>query len=188
MLRRIACIYVFVCLAAPVSAQPHHILLIRHAEKPEREEMSVHVTPIGKKRAELLPDLFVKSASRPEPFPRPDFVFAAKNSKNSHRSVETMRRAPSRTAEAATHAEVKEQVTRSLAKELLTEHKFAKKTVLVAWHHGKIPELAKALGATDAPATWPSASFDRVWEITYHGSGKITFRDRPQSLMPDDSK
>jgi hypothetical protein len=187
MLRRLACLLVFLCFAAPASAQPHHILLIRHAEKPEKEAMDVHLLPIGKKRAELLPELFVKSASRPDPFPRPDFLFAAKNSKNSHRSVETVTPLSERMS-LKLHAEIKNEDYPILAKELLTEPKFAKKTVLVAWHHGKLPEFAKALGATDAPDAWKAASFDRVWEITYHGGGKVTFRDRPQSLMPDDSK
>ena len=34
-----------------------------------------------------------------------------------------------------------------LAAELLTNPRYASKTVLVCWHHGKIPRLAKALGS-----------------------------------------
>ena len=50
----------------------------------------------------------------------------------------------------------------------------------------KIPELAKALGVTDAPEKWNSAVFDRVWEITFE-NGKATFLDLPEKALPGDS-
>jgi hypothetical protein len=187
MLRRLCLSLVLFGIAGIAVAEPHHILLIRHAEKPTKEDMAVDITPMGKMRADALFGLFEKSAARPEPFPRPDFLFAAKNSKSSHRCVETM--APlSEKLKLSLHAEIKNEDFATLAKQLLTEAKYTNKTILVAWHHGTMPGLAKALGASDAPATWPSASFDRVWEITYHAGGKITFRDRPQMLLPSDSK
>jgi hypothetical protein len=187
MTRRLCC-FLLLCLALPAGAgEPRCILLIRHAEKPEREEMAVHLTPAGKKRAELLPDLFVKSDKRPDPFPRPDFVFAAKNSKASHRSVETATPL-AESLKLPLHADVKNEDFGTLAKELLGATKFAGKTILVAWHHGTMPAFAKALGAADAPTTWASKSFDRVWELTYGPGGKVAFRDRPQSIFPEDSR
>jgi hypothetical protein len=186
MVRRLGCLLVL-CLATPAFAEPRCILLIRHAEKPEREEMAVHLTSVGKKRADLLPEIFVKSDRRPDPFPRPDFVFAAKNSKASHRCVETATPLAEK-LKLKLHEEIKNEDFGALAKELLGEAKFSGKTVLVAWHHGKLPDFAKALGARDVPATWESKSFDRVWELTYGPGGKVSFRDRPQSLFPDDSR
>jgi hypothetical protein len=58
--------------------------------------------------------------------------------------------------------------------------------VLIAWHHGKIPELAQALGVKDAPDKWNSKVFDRVWEITYDEKGVI-WKDLPQKALPGDS-
>ena len=43
--------------------------------------------------------------------------------------------------------------------------------MLVCWHHGRIPELAAALGATKAPGRWGDAVFDRVWVVTFDGKG-----------------
>jgi hypothetical protein len=69
---------------------------------------------------------------------------------------------------------------------VLTDHKYAGQVVLIAWHHEKIPALAKALGVEDAPAKWDSTVFDRVWEITYDGS-VATLKDLPEEALPGDS-
>src|SRR5262245_52798535 len=69
---------------------PARILLIRHAEKPPPKEGSVHINEAGKERAEALEKLFETSKKRPEPFAKPDFLFAAKDSTSSHRCTETL--------------------------------------------------------------------------------------------------
>ena len=74
----------------------------------------------------------------------------------------------------------------TLATELLSG-KYAGKVVLVAWHHGSLPGLARALGAVPPYDPWPDAQFDRVWRIDYH-NGKATLTDLPQGLMAGDSK
>ena len=71
------------------TALPQRVLIIRHAEKPQRGE-SVHLSPLGVERADKLYQLFRTSRDRPVPFPVPDFIFAARDSKHSHRSVETV--------------------------------------------------------------------------------------------------
>ena len=75
-----------------------------------------------------------------------------------------------------------------LRKELFGNKKYRGKTVLVCWHHGTIPALAKALGATGYPEEWKDEVFDRVWQITYDREGKATFTDRPQRLLKRDSE
>src|ERR1017187_6901418 len=74
----------------------------------------------------------------------------------------------------------------TLAGELLSG-KYAGKVVMVAWHHGSLPRLAKALGATPPYDPWPDTQFDRVWRIDYK-DGKAVLTDLPQGLMPGDSK
>jgi len=59
--------------------------------------------------------------------------------------------------------------------------------VLVAWHHGNIPQLAAALGAQPPYTPWPEGQFDRIWRIDYK-DGETTLRDLPQDLLPGDSK
>lgn len=172
--------------AAADGKPPATVLLIRHGEKPPDTEMSVHLSADGKRRADALPKLFEKSESRPDPFPKPAFLFATENSKNSHRPVETVE--PLATAlNLKLHAPFKNDDFAKLATHVLTDPKHAGKTVLICWHHGTIPQLAKALGATDAPANWKGDVFDRVWRLDY-ADGKVTFHNLPQKLLPTDSK
>jgi hypothetical protein len=63
---------------------PRHILLIRHAEKTGEKE-DIHLAKQGKERADILDRLFIPSKDRPEPFPTPDFIFAAAAHKESRR-------------------------------------------------------------------------------------------------------
>ena len=53
---------------------PQHILIIRHAEKTGAAD-DVHLSTQGKERAFALPQLFVASKDRPDPFPTPHFKF-----------------------------------------------------------------------------------------------------------------
>jgi hypothetical protein len=66
--------------SAPEIAQacnyPQHVLIIRHAEKPE-EKGNKHLTSRGSARAAALPSLFFipeKFRTKPAPFPTPDFI------------------------------------------------------------------------------------------------------------------
>jgi hypothetical protein len=74
---------------------------------------------------------------------------------------------------------------RKLARHLLGDPKLSGKTVLVAWHHGTMRELAQALGVSGAPM-FKEALFNRVWEVTFDKDGNAKLRDLPQALMPDD--
>jgi hypothetical protein len=179
---------------------PKYILIIRHAEKPAKEDGDVHLSAVGKERAQKLHLLFMKSDKRPDPFPVPDFIFATHNGENSHRPVETvtplslkLKLAINEEYHNALLAVVKKGKTakgiNNMRDEILGSPKYAGKTVLIAWHHGKIPEVAHVLKATQAPAKWDGSEvFDRVWQISYDGQGAATFVDRPQNLLPGDSE
>lgn len=69
---------------------------------------------------------------------------------------------------------------------VLFSGKYAGKVVLISWHHGKIPALARALGATPPATPWPDQQFDRIWRIDYVG-GKPVLQNLPQKLMPGDT-
>ena len=157
---------------------PATILIIRHAEKPDAEK-DPNLSPRGFERAAALAHVI------PEHFPRPDFLIATKKSASSERPLETIEPLAK-----ALHMEIdskyKDAEVADVARSVMTDPKYNGKTVLIAWHHGKIPELARALGVTDAPTKWNSEAFDRVWKITYdHGLAKFT--DLPQKAMPGDS-
>ena len=83
---------------------------------------------------------------------------------------------------------VKDKGILNLSQLLFSDNRYQGKTVLICWHHGTIPDLARALGATNSPDHWKSKVFDRVWQISYDDKGNTTFADRPQRLLPDDSR
>ncbi|MBA4188476.1 MAG: hypothetical protein C0467_10765 [Planctomycetaceae bacterium] len=165
---------------------PRQILIIRHAEKPPDEAMSVDLSAEGKTRAAELPRLFEKTEKRPAPFATPDFIFAAKNSGKSHRPMQTV--APlAKKLDLKIDASFTNDDPAKLVDELFRNAKYAGKTVLISWRHTLTPLLAEKLGATDFPREWKDGVYDRIWQITYDEKGKATFLDRPQQLMPNDS-
>jgi hypothetical protein len=168
-------------VAPPKPQPPATVLLIRHAEKLTDGE--VDLSPIGFQRARLLPKIFAPGA-KPD-LPTPQFLFATRVSPHSNRSVQTL----TPLAEAL-HLPIDNSFDNdqypALAATLLSG-KYAGKVVLVVWHHGKIPELAAALGAKPPYSRWPEDQYDRIWRID-DVNGKVTLQDLPYALMPGDSK
>jgi hypothetical protein len=166
---------------------PATLYLIRHAEKPASKE-DIHLTPVGLKRAARLPELFDPPAgSGRVALPKPDYIFATAQSKHSNRPFETVTPLGK-----ALHLPVNngylEEDYPALAK-LLLSGKYAGKVVLVAWHHGVLPQFAKEFGVTPPYEKWPDLQFDRIWRIDWPaGGGAPTIVDLPQGLMPGDSK
>ena len=166
---------------------PKQVLIIRHAEKPPVGEKSVHITERGEMRAKALYQLFEASPNRPDPFSRPDFLFATHNTENSHRPVETATPLAKK-LDLPLNDSFRRDMELALSKEVFGDKRYQGKIVLISWHHGAIADLAKALHATNAPKDWDGNVFDRVWQITYDDKGNGTCIDRPQQLLPGDSQ
>jgi len=195
---------------APSMRPPATVLLLSPAEGPVAvapnfaTNQASPLTSEGYARAKDLPQLF--TGANP-PFPRPDALFAShlrvatqpRSKKNKKASVEPAITQPVDTA----------QTLESVAKTLnltieetysdddfpylanvLLSGEYAGKVVLVVWHPSSLDKLAAALGVVPAPAPWPATQADRVWRIDWpqSGTGKPTFRDMPQQLLPGDSK
>ena len=173
--------------ADDATTYPAHVLIIRHGEKPPPDATSVDLSAEGKDRAEALPKLFLKADGRPDPFPTPDFLFATKDSKKSRRPNETIAPLAKALGLKVNDAFADDDFA-ALAQELFHDPRYADKTVLICWHHGRIPALAEKLNAVGAPNPWDSTVFDRVWQIDYDKEGKATFRNLPQRLMAKDSE
>ncbi len=161
---------------------PATILIIRHAEKLPNGDTDL--SPAGYQRAQLLVKAFVPPGVRPD-LPTPQFIFAAALSPHSNRSALTV--AP---LADALHLQVNQdfadQQYAGLAAELLSGS-YAGRVVLVSWHHGRIPQLAAALGATPPYNPWPDQQFDRIWKIDYI-NGKATLQDLPYEIAPAASR
>jgi hypothetical protein len=167
------------------------VLIIRHAEK-TGDPADVHLSARGVERARRLPEMFVKSARRPVPFPTPDFIFAAGNTSESHRPVETVTPLAAR-LRLPIRSKYQDQATSDgcrgmwdLSDEIRHNPLYAGKTVLICWHYHSLPQLARALNAADAPDSWDKSVFDSVWQIRYDAAGRAEFSDLSQALLPGD--
>jgi len=161
------------------AAGPHIVMIIRHAEKPD-DKTDPDLSPQGLERADALAKII------PDHFPKPDFLIATKRSKGSNRPVETLTPL-AKVLHEEIEATFDDDDFAQVAHEVLSDPKYSGKTVLIAWHHQKIPELAKALGVKGAPDEWNSDVFDRVWEITYD-NGTASWKDLPENALPGDSQ
>ena len=159
---------------------PATVLVIRHAEK--LPDGAMDLAPAGFERARRLPKLFEGPGAR---FPKPQVIFATHESAHSRRPVETV--TPLAKALGLTIDDsIANDDYAALAAKVLGGA-YAGEVVLISWHHGKIPQLTEALGATPPYMPWPEGQFDRVWRIDYAG-GRAKLTDLPQSLFPADSK
>jgi hypothetical protein len=158
---------------------PKLVLIIRHAEKPDTTG-DPNLSPRGFERANALAHVI------PDRFVKPDFLIATRKSKGSDRPVETLTPL-SKAIDEPIESNVADDDFATVANDVLTNPKYRGKVVLIAWHHSKIPELANALGATDAPKEWNSKVFDRVWELTFSGDG-VQLTNLPQKALPGDSQ
>jgi hypothetical protein len=166
------------------------VLLMRHAEKPLVGKDD-NLSPAGYARAKALPLLFFLKPGtmlpgqkvEPAKLPVPAVLFATAPSRHSLRPIETL----TPLAEYM-HLEVQhpfgegEEVAQ--ANEVLSG-KYAGKVVLICWHHGELPALAKALGVKHPP-TWDSHVFDHVWKVEWV-DGQAQLTDIPERLMPGDA-
>jgi hypothetical protein len=194
---------------------PSQILIVRHGEKLGTASSDKNGGPDlsmqGSARAAALPSLFAPatpplgcdlatatssftgtykavkiSGSKPR-FSTPDFIFATQTSAHSNRPIETI--TPTATAlSLSIDNSYPDSSTgiQELVNAINSGSQYAGKVVLICWHHGNIPALAKALGISKPPK-WNGTVFDRVWEITYSKKGKAALKNHPQKLLYGDS-
>jgi hypothetical protein len=164
---------------------PAIVFIIRHAEKP-MDDKSGDLSPQGLKRAGALPYLFLPlpGSTAPPRLPRPDALFASDASGKSNRPMETIMPLAQALHLTISHDYV-DRETAGVAKQVMSG-KYAGKVVLICWHHGEIPHLAKAFGVEDAPKVWNDTVFDRIWKIRWV-DGRAQMTILPQALLKGDS-
>jgi hypothetical protein len=162
------------------------VLIIRHAEKPESGQ---GLSPRGEERAKAYPRYFhhLKVDGKKV---RLDAIFAASDSKSSHRPRLTITPL-ARAAGVPVNAEIDDGDTGQLARALRQQE--AGRTTLVCWRHGKIPDLLAALGARPEKllpdGAWPDDHFDWVIVLRYDGDGKLEKKEAKrieEHLLPGD--
>lgn len=166
-------------LVANMRSHPRQIIVIRHAEKPDSDTDS-GLSPRGQERASALAEAL------PRRYPHIDYLFASAPSPSSNRPVLTITPLAHK-LQLPIDERFSDDQHKQLAQTLLTDPRYNNKTILICWHHGKIPQLAEDLGVTPPQNPWPSGTFDRIWQIDYNGQGVPTVHNLPQHVLPGDS-
>jgi len=176
-----------------------HILLIRHAEKPDPDRKiggvdpsgnidPLSLSPRGWQRAGALVCAFSASGAVTARFPTPSRIYAARfraGHKGSHRSAQTV-------APLAEKLALSVDLSFGLGDEqaIALEATRASGPVLICWQHEGIAEIATHIvgnGVGAIPAQWPADRFDLIWSCT-RDAQQWTFAQTPQILLPGDSE
>jgi hypothetical protein len=164
------------------------VLIIRHAEDAGSGD---GISPLGQERAEAYKNYFLKFSVDSKRL-EPDVVFAAKDSKKSHRprlTVEPFAKA----AQLKIDTRFGNNQSADLAADLRANQQG--KVILICWRHPYIPALLGALGAN--PKTflpngkWPGAVFNWVILLSYDKEGRLipgSSRRINEHLIPGDSQ
>ena len=162
------------------------ILIVRHAEKPDSGS---GLSASGEARARAYVNYFKNFTNTVDGQPlKINYIFAAADSKESRRPRLTI--APTGQALGlAVDSRFKDKDFQGLANEI--HFKPHGRAILIAWHHGEIPSLLRALGvdpATIIPkAKWPEDVFGWVIELRYDAHGSLVETKRiNEKLLPDD--
>ncbi len=160
-------------------AVPHNtnLLLIRHAEVPDGE--GPHLAVSGQTRAQAYTVYFQELVIGKRKL-RYDHLFAAADSVKSHRPRLTI----TPLAQACNQpikADISDDRYQRLADKILNDPTYDDADILICWHHGKILELAHALGVRPHslpkhahwPHRWPNHIFGWNLQLRYDAGGLI---------------
>jgi len=164
------------------------VLIMRHAEDADSGD---GISPLGQERAEAYKDYFlnftVDSKGR-----EPEAIFAAKDSKKSHRPRLTMEPF-AKAANLKIDMRFGNDQSTDLAADLRANQQG--KVILICWRHPYIPALLSALGAkpeTFLPnGRWPGAVFDWIILLSFDQDGHLipsSSRRTNEHLLPSDSQ
>jgi len=164
------------------------VLIIRHAEDADSGD---GISPLGEKRAEAYENYFrnftVDSKRR-----EPEAIFAAKDSKKSHRPRLTMEPFAK-----AANLKIDMRFGNDQSADLATDLRANQqgKVILICWRHPYIPALIGALGAnpnTFLPnGKWPGSVYNWVIQLSFDQDGHLissSSKRIDEHLMPGASQ
>jgi hypothetical protein len=174
-------------------------MLVRHAEKPDKDFAPYGVTREGERskeslqirgwqRAGALIALFAPPNGRFNvSLAKPQFLYASKPLKRrgSRRPIETITPLAQKLA-----IKINWDFPRSDIESMLEEVFSCRGVVMICWQREYIPEIALKIldGRRVAPANWPEDRFDMIWVFDLDwSSGRYKFKQVPQKLLMGDS-
>jgi len=158
------------------------ILIIRHGEKPDS---GADLSPAGSARAAAYARYFNPFSAGPgDPFV-PDLLIASTDTTKSDRPELTLKPL-SAAIGLAIDTHFASHDVKDLAETLRsTAHA---KHILIAWHHGHISKLIRALGAEPAnvlpDGEWPEAVYDWVVELRFDSDGALKDERKIEEHLP----
>jgi hypothetical protein len=164
------------------------VLIIRHAEDADSGDA---ISPLGQERAEAYKNYFLNFTVDSKPR-EPNVIFAAKDSKKSHRPRLTMEPF-AKAANLKIDTRFGNDQSADLAADLRANQQG--KVILICWRHPYIPALLQTLGAN--PETflpngkWPGAVFDWIILLSFDQSGHLIPSSSTRTnehLLPSDSQ
>jgi hypothetical protein len=164
------------------------VLIIRHAEDADSGD---GISPLGQERAEAYKDYFLNFTIDSK-LREPDAIFAAKDSKKSHRPRLTMEPF-AKAANLKINTHFGNTRSADLAADLRANQQG--KVILICWRHPYIPALLRALGANPESflpnGKWPGAVFNWIILLSFDQNGHLIpskSRRTNEHLLPSDSQ
>lgn len=175
------------------------IMLLRHAEKPAKDDVPYGVTRKGERskeslevrgwqRAGALANLFVPATDhfQHRALATPQFLYASRflRRKGSRRPLETITPLAEKLS-----LKVNTDYQRFQLVHLIEDVFSRKGVVLICWQREFIPHIASLILGTKkiAPAEWPEHRFDMIWVFDLvRSSGSYKFQQVPQELLAGD--
>jgi hypothetical protein len=164
------------------------VLIIRHAEDADSGD---GISPLGQERAEAYKSYFLNFTVDSKPR-EPTVIFAAKDSKKSHRPRLTMEPF-AKAANLKINTHFGNTRSADLAADLRANQQG--KVILICWRHPYIPALLRALGANPESflpnGKWPGAVFNWIILLSFDQNGHLIpskSRRTNEHLLPSDSQ
>jgi hypothetical protein len=174
-------------------------MLIRHAEKPDRDGEPFGVNEKGTRNKEALSVRGWQRAGalaallaptdghfQHPALAKPKFLFASKplKRKGSRRPIQTIRPLAHKLA-----IDIDSDFQRADYESMLQDVFSCKGVVLVCWQREYIPQIASYIlgDGSKVPADWPEDRYDMVWVFDLNRrTGGYTFKQVPQKLLSGD--
>jgi hypothetical protein len=175
------------------------IMLVRHAEKPAKDDAPYGVNRKGERnkeslavrgwqRAGALTNLFVPANGHFQhpSLAKPQFLYASKPlvRKGSRRPLQTIAPLAEKLA-----IEINSEFQRSDFESMLEEVFSHKGVVLICWQREYIPDIASLILGNNrmVPSEWPEDRYDMIWVFDLlRSSSRYKFKQVPQKLLGGD--
>jgi hypothetical protein len=161
------------------------ILIIRHAEQ---QEDGQGLSPAGDARARAYVNYFTTFTIDGRPL-KLDYLFASKDSSNSHRPGLTIQPIATKLG-LMVDSRFKNRQFSDLVDEIQSRPHGA--NILICWHHGKIPQIIRALGADPKQllpnGRWPDDVFGWLILLRYDENGNLVESKRINEQLSGDDK